>query len=281
MKISLEQEKQLKRFFGWVTGLVLLCSAGYGISQVIRCNQARPLTYHKFDLSPVRYVSDLSHSIGDIQAKVVRIRKSAEENERLRLENMNLRVKLESLQYSHNAKAADKNTKEFELKLSKETGAKVGRSLSSINYQVPAKLFASQLYTLALAYVVAREDEKAVVLLTHLTGQEENGLYKNAKDYLLTGVAWFRIENFALADYYFDEVLKIPESETSIQQHAQARLWKGIVAEKLQKKFKAQFWLKELVDHHPNSQEAKWVNLAQGAPETQKLETEKHEPENH
>jgi hypothetical protein len=269
MKISDVQKKQIVYIGGGTTGLILLCFAAYWLVQVFRNNHSRPFTNHKFDFSPSRYISDLTHAVENIQAKVTRIRNSAEENEKLRLENMNLKVNIETIKYSSSTKAAQLNTEDFELRLSKETGAKVGRSLSGINYQAP-QMFPSQLYTLALAYVVARDDEKAAVLLTLLTGQEGKATYKTAKDYLMTGVVWYRIENLLLADYYFDQVLKLPETELSIQSQAQARLWKAIVAEKLQKNIKAQFWLKELVDHHPNSVEANWVNSAEGKHETAK-----------
>jgi hypothetical protein len=222
----------------------------------------RTLTSKKYSFSWSGFVNEFLHLSSNLQAKLDRIRKSSEENERLRLENMNLKLSFEGMEYACNAKTAQKTTEEFELKLSKETSAKVGRSLAGINYQVPAQLFPSQLYTLALAYFVGREDEKAAVLLTYLTGQEENATYKTAKDYLLTGVSWFRIENYTLADSYFDDVLKVPDSELSLPYQAQARLWKAVVADKLQKKLKTQYWLKELVDHHPYATESQWVNLA-------------------
>ncbi len=259
MKISKEIKKLILYVVGTI-GFLLLLLWVYWFAQSI---ESRPLASRRYSFSLKTYFSDLSHSFGNIQSKIDRIRNSAEENEKLRLENFNLKLTLETFQYSCNAKSGKQLTKEFELKLSRETGAKVGRSLSSINYQAPSQLFPSQLYTLALAYVVAREDEKAVVLLTLLTGQAENATYKTAKDYLMTGVAWFRIENFTLADSYFDDVLKIPESEVSIKYQAQARLWKAIVADRLEKKHKSQFWLKELVDHHPGSNESKWINVAE------------------
>jgi leucyl aminopeptidase len=264
MKISQEQRKRIFSISFKVVKvgfwIILFSWVGYWIVQAIRHNKLRPMANRKYDLSPSTYLTDLSHSFSNLQTKVLRIRHSTEENEKLRLENMNLKLNLENARYDCNAKAAKANTKEFELKLSRETGAKVGRSLSGINYQAPPQLFPSQLYTLALAYIVAREDEKAVVLLTLLTGQEGNSIYKTAKNLLMTGVAWYRIENFSLADYYFDEVLKMSENENSIQSQAQARLWKALVAEKLQKRFKSQYWLKELVNHHPNSMESKWIN---------------------
>ncbi|MEO5969052.1 MAG: hypothetical protein ABIQ95_03925 [Bdellovibrionia bacterium] len=269
MKIKISQE-QRKRIFtiGFKVAkvafaIMLVLWALNWIFQTFKHNKLRPLSNRKYDLSPSTYYADLTRAFENLQIRMNRIRHSTEENEKLRLENMNLKLNLENARYDCNAKAAKENTKEFELKLSRETGAKVGRSLSGINYQAPPQLFPSQLYTLAMAYIVAREDEKAVVLLTLLTGQEGNSIYKTAKNLLMTGVAWYRIENFTLADYYFEEVLKQPESDISIQSQAQARLWKALVAEKLQKRFKSQYWLKELVNHHPNSMESKWINIVE------------------
>jgi len=63
-----------------------------------------------------------------------------------------------------------------------------------------------------------------------------------------------------LAEHYFDAVLKTPERNDSVEFQAQARLWKAILAKKFNKATKAQFWLQELIDHHPHSREAAWVN---------------------
>jgi hypothetical protein len=75
-----------------------------------------------------------------------------------------------------------------------------------------------------------------------------------------------------LADSYFTEVLKNsddPDDRTV----AQARLWKALVAQKTGKKLKAQYWMKDLRDHHPQSTEAKWIN----APGSHPTEGERHE----
>jgi hypothetical protein len=198
-----------------------------------------------------------------VQEKVNALKHADEDNAKLRLENAHLKLGLEGLQFSCNARSGETSTHELSLKLNKETGDRAGRSLASINYKPPGKLVPSQLYTLGISYLKAREDEKAAVIFTSLTGLEESKVYKTAKNLLITGVAWYRLENYALADSYFDEVLKTEEKPDSIQFQAQARLWKALVAKKLNKEIKAQYWLKDLMDHHPYSAEVGWVNLGE------------------
>ena len=136
----------------------------------------------------------------------------------------------------------------------------MGRTLASIYYRPPMHLLPPQLYTLALSYFKAGEDEKAGVILTFLTGLEENNAYKNSKNYLMTGISWYRLANYELADAYFDQALEMKEGTESLPYLAQARLWKGLSAEKLGKHSASQQWLRELVDYHPQSTEAAWVN---------------------
>jgi tetratricopeptide (TPR) repeat protein len=87
--------------------------------------------------------------------------------------------------------------------------------------------------------------------------------YRNPKDYLLTGVAWYRIDNLEEADRYFAKALDVAPKAVGaamLPYKAQARLWRAIVAERSGKRAKAQYWMRELVDHHPHSKEAQWVN---------------------
>jgi hypothetical protein len=195
-----------------------------------------------------------------IQAKVDDLRKAEEERSKLRLENANLKLNLEALQFDCHAKKGKNSTQTHGLKLKNETGTPAGKIRASLNYTIPQELLPSQLYVLGVTYFKSREDEKAAAIFTHLTGLDEGDTYRKPKDLLMTGVAWYRLENFKLADQYFDDVLKSPETKESIQYQAQARLWKALVAKRFNKELKSQFWLKELVDHHPHSPEAKWVN---------------------
>jgi tetratricopeptide (TPR) repeat protein len=136
----------------------------------------------------------------------------------------------------------------------------VGRDLASIQYRVPTNLVPGQLYTLGVSYFKGREDEKAAVIFTFLTGMDDNDSFRNPRNYMLTGIAWYRLDNFATADRYFDRALKAPEAPENLQVLAQARLWKALTSQRLTKHTQAQFWLTELVDHHPLSLEASWIN---------------------
>jgi hypothetical protein len=200
-------------------------------------------------------------AFSQIGTKMEAISVADRENERLTLENANLRNKLEKLQFECNTEKAEKFTKNFESKFDAQTGSKVGRTLNTIQYKMPTHLMPSQLYTLAVSYFKAREDEKAAVIMSYLTDPEnDQEVFRTPQNHLMTAVAWYRLENFELADFYLDRVVKTPESSENVQYIAQSRLWKAIVAKRLKNHSKSQFWLRELVDYHPFSTEASWIN---------------------
>jgi tetratricopeptide (TPR) repeat protein len=210
------------------------------------------------------------HAWISVQDKIEALQKSDEENERLRKENAHLRLVLESEKYEKYAERAQKETQAFQWKLSKTTGSRTGRTLASISYKIPQDLLPSQLFSLGLSYFKMREDEKAAVIFTFLTGLEGDSTFKTPSNHLLTGIAWYRLENFELADFYFDQVLHSTENQATRRFHGQARLWKGLIAERTGKHVKAQFWLRDVLDHDPHSLEARWVNSA--------LASEEHAP---
>ena len=195
-----------------------------------------------------------------IQRKMDVLRKAEQENYQLRLETAHLRERVTSLSFDCSAKDTSGASKLLSMRMETETGSRVGRTLASITYRPPSHLLPPQMYTLAASYIKAHKDEKAAVILTFLTGLEENDAFKTAKNYLATGVEWYRADNFELADQYFDDVLKMPETKEVLQNQAQARLWKALVAERLGKHTKAQQWLRDLVDQHPRSIETGWIN---------------------
>ncbi len=198
-----------------------------------------------------------------VQAKVDSLQTAEEEKQRLLLDNAQLRMKLESARFECKAERAQKATRELGLKLNRETGSRVGRTLAGIRYSPPDNLTPNQLLMLGESYFKARDDEKAAVIFTLLTGLENNDLYKTPKNFLVTGIAWYRLDNFELADSYFDKVLAPDETADTLRFRAQARLWKALSSARVGRNTKAQYWLRELVDHHPHSMEAKWVNSSQ------------------
>jgi hypothetical protein len=202
---------------------------------------------------------DAFHSIQD---KVDQLARAQQENDRLRLENANLRLQTEALRFNCDAKMASTSTKETEQKLEKMTGAPMGRIPASIQYRPPSHLLPPQLYTLAISYFKGHEHEKAAVIMSMLTGLKDNDAYRTPENYLIAGVAWYHVDNLELADQYFEKVLKAPSNSETLRYQAHARLWKGLIAEREHKHLKSQYWLQDLLDHHPQSTEAAWVNPA-------------------
>ena len=229
------------------------------VAGVLFAPKAKPLT-----AAAVKGWDHAVHVYGEsfrnVQTKVEDIQALDEENSQLRLENANLRRWVETVRFDCSLAKAESRTRELGMKLNEETGARVGRILAGIDYRPPGHLLPDQLNTLALSYFRTGENEKSAVLFTFLTGLEENQTYKTPKHYLLTGVSWYRLDHYRAAEEYFDKVLALDAAPEVLQYHAQARLWKALTAEKTQKRTRAQHYLRELVDHHPRSMEAAWVN---------------------
>jgi tetratricopeptide (TPR) repeat protein len=211
-------------------------------------------------LTPTNLLGEYGQAITNIQTKVGEIQRAEEENGRLVLENAQLRARVEALQFDCHVRDATASTQSLELKLDRETASRVGRSLATINYSIPAYLLPNQLYTLGVSYFKAREDEKAAKIFSHLTGMEDNDAFKSPKNFLISGVLWYRLDNYELATHYFDKVLSSPETPDVLAVQAQARLWKALAFEREGKHSNSQQWLRDLIDHHPHSTEAGWVN---------------------
>lgn len=208
------------------------------------------------------YRQAYDQTVGSMTEKLKAIQQAEAKNTWLKLENENLKIELEKTKYNCSATQNKKETDKTKLKLSREAGSRVGRTLASIDYTPPENLQPAQLYVLALSFLKGREDEKAVYLLTQLTGLEDVNTFKTSQNFLLTGVLWYRMKNYNLADDYFDRAIQQPENKENIAYQARARLWKAVVARKRAKETKVQYWLTELVDHHPHSMESEWVNPA-------------------
>lgn len=202
----------------------------------------------------------LSAALQSAQQKVDALKLADQESQRLRLENANLRQWIEAMRFDCGAGNAREFTGNTAMKLEKETGSQVGRVLDAIQYRPPAHLLPHQLYTLGIGYLKAGEYEKSAVIFTFLTGQQNSDVYKTARDYVLTGMSWYRVEQYKLADAYFEKALKLVPSAENLKELAQARLWRALVAKRTKQESQTQAWLKDLVDHHPHSTEAAWVN---------------------
>jgi tetratricopeptide (TPR) repeat protein len=199
-----------------------------------------------------------SQALRSIQEKMEKLQRLDLENESLKLENANLRLSLEERRFECRAEDAAKRSGEMGMKLNGETGSRMGRTLAAINYRVPSGLLPEQLYTLALKYFQGHEDEKAAVILTFLTGMEHEDAFRTAENHLMTGIAWYRLDNLSAANSYFDLVLKDTKAPKKVNE--QVRLWKALVYERWGKHPEAQNWLRELLSYNPHSTEAVWIN---------------------
>ncbi len=211
--------------------------------------------------APTGILARIGAAWTSIQDKVDAIRRLDLENARLKLENAQLKLKVEASNFDCGVAQSRQLTEQYAAQLKGETGARVGRTLASIGYRAPTHLLPKQLHALAVTYLKAREYEKAAVIFTLLGDLPRDKTYKSAAHRVLTGTAWFRLKNYDMAEFYFDQALKI-ESEDALRHHAQARLWKAVIAHHRGKKVQSQYWMQELVDYHPRSPEARWVNSA-------------------
>ena len=263
---EMDRQAKAKLFKKW--GIAVIVLAGVGVAfKVGYGHSSKPKVVAKASTEaesapkkPQGLVETYVAAWNSTEDKVSEVQRALDENERLRYENANLRLKLETAQFDCHEKEAVSQTKKIGAKIADEAGSRVARTLAGISYKPPGTLLPNQLYTLGVTYFKAREDEKAAVILSFLTNLEDNSFYQTSRNYLMAGVAWYRVDNFEMADVYFEKILKEPDQEANLQYQAQARLWKGLVAQHMGKEKDAQHWLRELVDHHPHSMEATWVN---------------------
>ncbi len=215
------------------------------------------------------WVSVTMGFIQHAQVKVDHIRSLDEKYSQLMVENAALKDEFEAFKFEEEAKFGALQTKVLAKRLSQETGVRTGRTIASVNYKIPTELSSPQLYTLGLSYFLSQEDEKAAVVLTSLMSLDK--AYRTAKNFLMAGVIWYRLDNLAQADQSFDSVLKPPavraDDQGALERYqAEARLWKALVAKRLQSEDQSQYWLKDLLDHHPHAVETSWINSTGESP---------------
>jgi len=201
----------------------------------------------------------------DAQKKVEALRYADLENHRLKTENLNLRKSTEDLKFDCRMTQAKEHTHEISRSLANDTGSKVGRVLASIEYRPPTHLLPEQVFTLGVTYFKGKEHEKSAVILSYLTGLDEDESFKTPENFLMTAVSWYRLDHLKLADHYLDKIFDFPSNAKTKPMHAQARLWKALVAKRLSKEGTSQGWLRELLDYHPHSLESAWVNGTENA----------------
>ncbi len=206
------------------------------------------------------YRAGYQQAFQDVQERIAELRKLEVENMKLRLREAQLKTELETAQFECRSIKSEKISEEIRARLEEKTGSRTGRLPAGIPYRVPAQLPPSELYTLGVSFLRAGENEKAALIMDYLTRSEEKNSYQRPQDFLTAGVAWYRIQNYKEADAAFERSLSVEANEDELQHQGQARLWRALVARKLKHSDQEQFWMRQVLDHHPHSVESSWIN---------------------
>lgn len=210
-----------------------------------------------------KLVDTYSSAIESVNDKVQMIQRVEEDNRKLKLENAYLRVMVESQKYLSRSDEAKKKTETVGKKLATASGSKAARSIASIRYQFPENLLPEQLHTLGVSYFKVKDDEKAAVILNFLTELDDDKSFKTAPNYLMAGIAFYRLENYKTARDYFEKIGNLTEGdEDTLKAKLQASYWKALVADRMKDSRTAQKLILENLEKNPHTKEARWVNPA-------------------
>jgi hypothetical protein len=219
-----------------------------------------------------------------VNAKVQAIQTSEEENKKLKLENAYLRVMVESGKFNARSEEAKKATETVGKKLVTAAGSRAARSIASIHYQFPENLLPEQLLALGVSYFKVKDDEKAAVILNFLTELDDDKSFRTAPNYLMAGIAFYRLEHYKNAADYFERVGKLTETDAeTMKAKRQAVYWRALVAERMQNRGLAQKLILDGLEQDPLTKEARWVNpqgaeaATKRAPASEKESEESHE----
>jgi len=179
-------------------------------------------------------------------------------NELLRQENQKLRIDFENLRFQEKKAWAQKQTQKNKALLLTQTGSGGASTPSAVTYEPSLDLIPNDLFSLGIYSFQHREDEKAAVSFTKVLKTSEDSRFQEGRYSMLVAVAWYRVQNYTLAASYLDQVLKM---ECSASCHAQAMVWKALIAKKTNQESKSQFWLHALLENYPHALETAWVNL--------------------
>ena len=218
-----------------------------------------------------KWIHKLAHiyqeATHSFMAKVDGLRKADEENKFLRLQNIKLQSEIHSMMYETRVNETKKIAQQTSDTLTKSTGSKVGRTPASIEYKPPANLVPSQLYVLAIKYIERDQLEKAATIMTSLVQSTDIKSFQTPRNYLLTGITWYKLNNFSLASEFFERAFNMIKNTPNQSENielvkimAQVRLWKALVTKRANLHGESQEKLRSFFENHPKSAEASWIN---------------------
>ena len=194
------------------------------------------------------------------------------ENEELNHKVANLEEELSQLNAKLVEKDASQLTQEVSEKLKSQTGSALARALSEIHYTPPVQLLPYQLYSIGLAYFRKQEFEQAAVIFDQLIHLKDDASYRRADVYLISGICWFKLKHFQLANDALLHAKEMSSEKPEIMK--KALLWDALIAEALGEKLKTQAILTSLIARFPHSDEAMSINRLP----LRKVASREHEP---
>jgi tetratricopeptide (TPR) repeat protein len=207
-------------------------------------------------------VATTLHKWHSIQEKVKAFEGLETENQQLTLENAKLEAKLFELEQKVTSGKSESKTRTVASQ-AKKLGATTSVAPEAIGYQVPDYLLPHQLFVLGIQYLEEGSFERSSKVFEYLATRSHEKQIPLARLWMLAGISWFKVKNYQKSNQYFDQILKDKMGVKSPDgYYAQAKLWKALVAERLNKKDQAQAMMLDLLEKHPYSKEVEWVNKA-------------------
>lgn len=189
---------------------------------------------------------------------------AAQLNHELTLKVQNLEKELETDRLQNLERKNQTITQELAQRLRAEAGSELARVFGSIDYRAPSHLLPHQLYTLGLAYFRKEEYEKSAIIFSQLVELKEDKSYQRSEVQLLTGISWYYLEHYRLAQKYMDQAFDRAPKESSLQR--KVMVWKSMVLKARHLEQESQAMLTQLIARSPHSEEAQWINLGSRKP---------------
>ncbi len=180
------------------------------------------------------------------------------ENDELIQKVGHLEKKVVLEQSRHTERELASLTEYVEEKLKDDAGSELATALRTISYELPKNLSYAQLQALGIAYFEKHDFEKAAMIFHHLLGLKDEARFRTPENYLLSGISWFQMNHFHLANQEVKQALNLaPEASFS---HRNAVLWKALIEKRLGKSSSSQSTILSFLELYPHSEEAGMLN---------------------
>ena len=108
-----------------------------------------------------------------------------------------------------------------------------------------------------------QEYEKAAKIFYYLQQNGGEG-FDTPEMALMIGISLYYIDAYDVADKYFETILKSKLTPQQKPIASKARIFRALASQRKDQKLKAQYWLRDLMEHDPHSKEAAYINTTHG-----------------